>query len=93
MFRLFTTSATSIVTIIETGDLQGLEETIGDILEAGLFGVTALQPNLLLALFIIMQIIVTGSQTLVSKGMIGEEDASEYSRNICAKIWRTYGEV
>ena len=46
----------SIVTIIETGDLQGLEDTIEDILEAGLFGVTVLQPNILLAIFMIMQV-------------------------------------
>ena len=83
----------SIVTIIENGDLQGLEETIGDILEAGLFGVTALQPNILLALFMIMQVIVSGTNTLVSKGIMEEEEAADYTRNICAKIWRTYGEV
>ena len=81
------------MTIIESGDLQGLEETIGDILEAGLFGVTALQPNILLALFMIMQVIVSGTNTLVSKGMMEEEEAADYTRNICAKIWRTYGEV
>ena len=83
----------SIVKIIENGDLQGLEETIGDILEAGLFGVTALQPNIFLALFLIMQVIASGTNTLVNKGMMEEEVASDYTRNICAKIWRTYGEV
>ena len=112
----------NIVTIIETGDLQVLEDTIEDILEAGLFGVTVLQPNILLAIFMLMQVelsfakeciclkmqciirptiydftllqvIVTGSVTLVKQDMMGEEEASNYARNICAKIWRIYGEV
>ena len=64
----------SIVVIIEEGDLKSLEETISDIVEAGLFGVTVLQPNLLLALFMIMQIIITGAATLVERDMVGEED-------------------
>ena len=83
----------NIVSIIEQGDLKSLEETIGDILEAGLFGVTVLQPNILLALFMIMQIIVTGASTLVDKGILEEEEAFTSARNICAKIWRIYGEV
>ena len=83
----------SIVVIIETGDLKSLEETISDIVEAGLFGVTVLQPNLLLALFMIMQIIITGATTLVERGMLEEEEAFTRARNICAKIWRSYGEV
>ena len=83
----------TIVTTIESGDLQNLEETIGDVLEAGLFGVTAAQPNVLLLMFIIMQIIITGSIKLVSNEMMTEEEAEEKTKNICAKIWRTYGEV
>ena len=83
----------SIVVIIEEGDLKSLEETISDIVEAGLFGVTVLQPNLLLALFMIMQIIITGATTLVERGMLEEEEAFTRARNICAKIWRSYGEV
>ena len=83
----------SIVAIIEQGDLKSLEETIGDILEAGLFSVTVLQPNILLALFMIMQIIVTGGATLVDRDILGEEEAFTRARNICAKIWRIYGEV
>ena len=83
----------SIVTIIETGDLQGLEETIGDLLEVGLFSVTALQPNLLLALFMVMSAVLTGAATLVSRGVLTQEEAELQTRNICAKILRTYGEV
>ena len=83
----------SIVSIIEQGDLKSLEETIGDLLEAGLFGVTVLQPNILLALFMIMQIIVTGASTLVDRGILEEEEAFTSARTICAKIWRIYGEV
>ena len=83
----------SIITTLEDGDLAGLEDTIGDILEAGLFGVTAVQPNILLILFVIMQIIVTGSATMMDKQMMTEEEATMLTRNICAKIWRTYGEV
>ena len=83
----------SIVVIIEEGDLKSLEETISDIVEAGLFGVTVLQPNLLLALFMIMQIIITGAATLVERDMVGEEEAFTRARNICGKIWRSYGEV
>ena len=62
-------------------------------MEAGLFGVTALQPNILLILFMIMQVVVTGSMTLVSREMMEEEEAMLAARNICAKIWRIYGEV
>ena len=40
-----------------------------------------------------MQVFVTGSMTLVNQDMMGEEEASNYARNICAKIWRIYGEV
>ena len=47
----------NIISIIETGDLQGIEAGVWNVLEAGLFGVTALQPNILLALFMIMQVI------------------------------------
>ena len=47
----------NIITIIETGDLQGIEAGVWNVLEAGLFGVTALQPNILLALFMVMQVI------------------------------------
>ena len=83
----------SIVVIIEKGDLQLLEDTIGDILEAGLFTVTVLQPNLLLALFIIMQIVITGANTLVEKEILEEEEAFNRAQSICAKIWRSYGEV
>ena len=83
----------SIVSILEQGDLKSLEETIGDLLEAGLFGVTVLQPNILLALFMIMQIIITGASTLVERGIVEEEEAFSRARNICAKIWRIYGEV
>ena len=46
----------NIIKIIETGDLQGIEAGVWDVLEAGLFGVTALQPNILLALFMVMQV-------------------------------------
>ena len=101
----------NIITIIETGDLQGIEAGVWDVLEAGLFGVTALQPNILLALFMVMQVIfiffsrswllnffslqvlVTGSMTLVSQEIITEDEAELLTRNICARIWRTYGEV
>lgn len=83
----------SIISTLEDGDLAGLEDTIGDILEAGLFGVTAVQPNILLIIFVIMQIIVTGSATMIDKQMLTEEEATMLTRNICAKIWRTYGEV
>ena len=101
----------NIITIIETGDLQGIEAGVWDVLEAGLFGVTALQPNILLALFMVMQVnfiffsrswllnffslqvLVTGSMTLVSQEIITEDEAELLTRNICARIWRTYGEV
>ena len=101
----------NIITIIETGDLQGIEAGVWNVLEAGLFGVTALQPNILLALFMVMQVIfipfvrwfflsklfnqvlVTASNTLVSREMMTEEEAEMLTRNICARIWRTYGEV
>ena len=104
----------NIITIIEGGDLQGIEGGVWDVLEAGLFGVTALQPNILLALFMVMQVtillfvqcnasfmdksfniqvLVTASMTLVSQEMITEDEAEILTRNICARIWRTYGEV
>jgi len=83
----------NIVKIIESGDLQALEETIGDILEAGLFGVTVLQPNMLLVLFFVKSAIINSSMALVERGLLEEEEALTRARNICAKIWRVYGKV
>ena len=39
------------------------------------------------------QVLVTASNTLVSREMMTEEEAEMLTRNICARIWRTYGEV
>ena len=36
---------------------------------------------------------MTASTSLVSQELITEEEAEILTRNICAKIWRTYGEV
>ena len=58
----------NIIKIIETGDLQGIEAGVWDVLEAGLFGVTALQPNILLALFMVMQVQSVPSN--ISRGFI-----------------------
>ena len=58
----------NIIKIIETGDLQGIEADVWDVLEAGLFGVTALQPNILLALFMVMQVQSVPSN--ISRGFI-----------------------
>ena len=58
----------NIIKIIETGDLQGIEAGVWDVLEAVLFGVTALQPNILLALFMVMQVQSVPSN--ISRGFI-----------------------
>ena len=62
-------------------------------MEAGLFGVTVLQPNMLLALFFLKSVIITTAVTLVERGVVDEEEAVTRARNICAKIWRIYGKV
>ena len=48
----------NIFTIIETGDLRRIEASVWDVLEAGIFGFTVLQPNIVLALFIVMQVLI-----------------------------------
>jgi len=83
----------SIIKIIETGDLKTLEDTIGDILEAGLFGVTVLQPNILLILFFVKSAIINSALAMVERGLVEEEEATMRARNTCAKIWRLYGKV
>ena len=45
------------------------------------------------SLIFIIQVLVTASMTLVSQEMITEDEAEILTRNICARIWRTYGEV
>ena len=48
----------NIFTILETGDLRRIEASVWDVLEAGIFGFTVLQPNIVLALFIVMQVLI-----------------------------------
>ena len=78
---------------IISGDLKTLEDTIGDILEAGLFGVTVLQPNILLILFFVKSAIINSALAMVERGLVEEEEATMRARNTCAKIWRLYGKV
>jgi len=78
---------------IEKGDFKRLETGLGDILEAGLFGVTALQPNLVLVLFLLQSAIVTASQSLVDRGLLPQEEGLNKARTLCARVWRMYGRV
>ena len=70
-----------------------MEDTIGDLLEAGLFGVTVLQPNILLAMFFIKATVISSVVALVDRGILEEDEAITRARNICAKMWRLYGQV
>ena len=47
-----------VIKTIETSDLQNLEAGVWNVLEAGLFGVTALQPNIWFAFLIVMQVMI-----------------------------------
>jgi len=82
-----------VASLLEEGDLQALEDTIGEILEAGLFGLTFLLPNIIIIIFILKAMVISGSLALVDRGVLKHDEAVIHYRNICAKIWRVYSRV
>ena len=54
---------------------------------------TVLQPNMLLILFFVKSAIISSAMALVDRGLMDEKEALTRARNICAKIWRVYGNV
>jgi len=82
-----------VASLLEEGDLQALEDTIGEILEAGLFGLTFLLPNIIIIIFILKAMVISGSLALVDRGVLKQDEAVIHYRNICAKIWRVYSRV
>jgi len=82
-----------VANLLEEGDLQALEDTIGEILEAGLFGLTFLLPNIIIIIFILKAMVISGSLALVDRGVLKHDEAVIHYRNICAKIWRVYSRV
>ena len=83
----------TIVKMIESGDLQVLEDTIEDILEASLFSVTLLHPITLWILIFVKMAIISSALALVDQGLLEEEEALIRARTICSRIWRVYGKV
>jgi len=83
----------TLMTMLETGDMQGAEEAMKHVLEMGLCAATVLGPNLILAMFFIKAAVFNAAASMADKGMVPKEEAMSRALIISAKLWQNYGRI
>jgi len=84
----------NIIHIVESEDLEALEDPLGELLEIGLFGLSALHPIVLFwGMMLMKAAVISGATALVDRDMLSEEEAIIRARTVCARMWEVYGKV
>jgi len=84
----------NIIEIVESEDLGALEDPLGEVIQVGLFGLTALQPIVLFwGMMLVKAAVIKAAMAMAERDMVTEEEAIFKARTVCAKMWEVYGKV
>jgi len=84
----------NIIEIVESEDLEALEDPLGEVIQVGLFGLTALQPIVLFwGMMLVKAAVIKAAMAMAERDILAEEEAIVKARTVCAKMWEVYGKV
>ena len=80
--------------MLHAEDLGALDDPLGEVIQVGLFGLTALQPIVLFwGMMLVKAAVIKAAMAMAERDMVTEEEAIFKARTVCAKMWEVYGKV
>merc|ERR1719430_56193 len=79
----------NIIEIVESEDLEALEDPLGEVIQVGLFGLTALQPIVLFwGMMLVKAAVIKAAMAMAERDILAEEEAIVKARTVVPRCGR-----